>query len=779
MAEHFLAILVLLVADQAGQRRPTVAELPAALDVEQVLRPGLETMWRASPTFRRQCRRLELAGLPVRLRALTRTSLSASHHAATSMTYRDGSLTAARIDVPLLSPRLPELVAHEVEHVIEQLDGVDLHRLDGTGDVWSITHDVFETKRAIEVGRRVALEIETGGGPKDADGGTPPRAGTAPVPIRSIRVSASGRYLAFASSVALVDADRNQLRDIYVFDLDTRVLTLESVGPGGEPADGDSDAPDISRDGRYVVFASAAANLSGQPSTRGVPQIFLRDRLSGKVRLLSRNDTGTTANGPSGHPVISADGTTVVFESAARDLAGAARRGESSVGIYLARLDADGDEPVVVTRVSAPEGSQSVTPAVNSDGRFIAFMSRADESTRHPTAVIAEPPDGNGVADVYVRDTWANTTTRLTRSHKGGDANGPSHHPAISGDGRHVAFASEASNLTPHVRRGTTQIYVHDRVTGLTELVTSIGRGRGANADSRRPAMSGDGRRIAFQSLASDLTCVRACAQGEADTNLLWDVFVHDRSTGRTVRVDGTSVRSGPSQSLSLDEHGGVLAFASEGHAGAIDVETGGDLFVPDGWRRRDGHRQMTRPHPISSGVAETAVPVAIVASTYGARAQTRSEPRPRPDSVANPYAGVTRREARALQRAVALAALEPEVRVSVIEPDLAPDPEPVRRLDAFIVRESDGSLRPVIYLNRRSAILREAAAGSRLYVGVLAAVLHHKARHLSGASETEARRAELAFFDRLISSGKVPAELGHRYRQLLDQTTGALAPPR
>lgn len=777
MVVQTLAILLLLVANQAGGRRPNVAELPASLDVDPVLRPGLENMWRLSPTFRRQCRRLALAGLPVRLRAATRPSLSASHHAATSMTYTEASLTAARIDVPLLSPRLPELVAHEVEHIIEQLDGVMLHRLDATGDVWSTRNGAFETRRAIDVGRRVALEIETGGHAKDADGDPD----TASVPIRSIRVSDNGRYLAFASSVPLVDADSNQLRDIYVFDLDTRVLTLESVGPAGEPADGDSDAPDVSRDGRFVVFASAAANLSGQPSMHGVPQIFLRDRRSGKVRLLSRNAGGMAANGPNGHPVISADGTTVVFESGARDLAGAPNQGAASMGIYLVRLDADDREPVVMARVSAPEGSQSVSPAVNSDGRFIAFMSRADESSRGLFAASPEPADGNGVSDVYLRDTWANTTTRLTRSHTGGDANGPSHHPAISGDGRYVAFASGASNLTPRVRRGTSQIYVHDRVTGLTELVTRAarGRGRGANADSRAPAISGDGRRIAFQSLASDLTCAMPCAQDVADTNLLWDVFLHDRTTDRTMRADGVTVRTGPDQSPSLDEHGRVLAFASGGEGGATDVETGDALLVPEGWRGRNADPQKTLPSPTSSGVADTVVPVETVASIHGARAQSRSEPLGRADSMANPYAGVTRREARALENAVALAALEPDVRVSVIEPDLAPDPEPLRHLDAFIVRELNGSLRTVIYVNRRSHILREAAGGSRLYVGVLAAVLHHEARHLAGASETEARRAELAFFHRLISLGQVPADLGRRYLQLLNQTADALAPPR
>lgn len=185
--------------------------------------------------------------------------------------------------------------------------------------------------------------------------------------------------------------------------------------------------------------------------------------------------------------------------------------------------------------------------------------------------------------------------------------------------------------------------------------------------------------------------------------------------------------------------------------------------------------RWFDSPAVLCVYVAIAAAPVSTFASTHGERAQPRSEPRPRVTSMADPYAGVTRREARALENAIALAALEPGVRVIVIEPDLAPDPEPLRRLDAFIVREADGSLRPVIYLNRRSEILREAAAGSTLYVGVLAAVLHHEARHLSGASETEARRAELAFFNRLISLGKVSADLGHRYLQLLNQTADAM----
>ena len=139
---------------------------------------------------------------------------------------------------------------------------------------------------------------------------------------------------------------------------------------------------------------------------------------------------------------------------------------------------------------------------------------------------------------------------------------------------------------------------------------------------------------------------------------------------------------------------------------------------------------------------------------------------------------GGSRREGEALAMAVRLAALDNGLRVRLIDPDLAADPEALRRLDAFVVRESDGSLRQVIYVNRRSEIVSRAAAGSALYVGVLAAVLHHEAQHLAGASEEEARRAELAFFHALIARGDVPAGLGHQYLQLLNQSARAVPLP-
>jgi hypothetical protein len=133
--------------------------------------------------------------------------------------------------------------------------------------------------------------------------------------------------------------------------------------------------------------------------------------------------------------------------------------------------------------------------------------------------------------------------------------------------------------------------------------------------------------------------------------------------------------------------------------------------------------------------------------------------------------------ERRALAHAVKLTSLAPGVRVLLIEPDLAPEPELLRRLDAFVVRERSGALRPIIYVNRQSGIVQRAAAGSDFDVCALAAVIHHEAQHLAGASEAEASRAELAFFQALIGHGRVRPDPGLRYLQLLAARVSAGSP--
>jgi hypothetical protein len=126
------------------------------------------------------------------------------------------------------------------------------------------------------------------------------------------------------------------------------------------------------------------------------------------------------------------------------------------------------------------------------------------------------------------------------------------------------------------------------------------------------------------------------------------------------------------------------------------------------------------------------------------------------------------RAERRVLQRALRLVRLDSGITARLIDPDLAAEPDAVRRLDAFVVREPGGELRPVIYVNCRSQIVQQAAAGTDAYVIVLAAVLHHEAQHVKGATEDDARRAEAEFFRSRIRHGDVSPAVGEAYLEML-----------
>src|ERR671918_793065 len=120
-------------------------------------------------------------------------------------------------------------------------------------------------------------------------------------------------------------------------------------------------------------------------------------------------------------------------------------------------------------------------------------------------------------------------TERISVSSAGAEADSSSEMAAISADGRFVAFASLASNLVKKDRNGATDVFVHDRLTGTTERVSVTSEGDNANGFSEGPAISADGRFVAFQSNADNLA--------PEDGNLVDDVFVHDRVTGTTERV--------------------------------------------------------------------------------------------------------------------------------------------------------------------------------------------------------------------------------------------------
>ena len=322
----------------------------------------------------------------------------------------------------------------------------------------------------------------------------------------------------------------------------------------------------ISADGRYVTFDSEAADLV-TGDTNGASDVFVRDRVAGMTERISLGDGGEQGNADSWRPAISGDGRCIAFMSFATNLV----PGDTNGGwdVFVRDRETGRTELVSANLEGISGASHSWWPSISADGRYVAFESDAPELVSG---------DENGGMDVFVRDCVARVTARVSVSSGGAEANGDSFHPAMSPDGRFVAFMSYASNLVTGDTNGVGDIFVHDRVTGTTDRVSVSSTGAQGNAYSRMPAISLEGRFVAFESLASNLV--------GGDSNSRIDVFVRDRITGTTTKAsvasDGSQV-GGHSLKPSLSGDGRFVAFESAA-TGLISRDRNGDfdVFVRD-----------------------------------------------------------------------------------------------------------------------------------------------------------------------------------------------------
>jgi Tol biopolymer transport system component len=259
-------------------------------------------------------------------------------------------------------------------------------------------------------------------------------------------------------------------------------------------------------------------------------------------------------------------GQVVAFASLASNLVPDDTNGTTDVFVHDLRTGTTAR--VSVDSAGAEGDSQSVEPSISADGRFVAFRSLASNLV---------PDDTNGTTDVFVHDRKTGTTTRVSVDSAGAEADGQSFEAAISDGGRYVAFSSEASNLVPGDTNGMTDVFLHDRKTGTTTRVSVDSAGAEGDGPSFDPAISADGRFVAFTSMASHLV--------PGDTPLS-DVYVHDVKTGNTARVsvDGAG-RPGNSSSFmpSISDTGRFVAFASMASDLVPDDTNGAiDVFVHD-----------------------------------------------------------------------------------------------------------------------------------------------------------------------------------------------------
>ena len=306
-------------------------------------------------------------------------------------------------------------------------------------------------------------------------------------------ISADGRYIAFESSATnLVTGDTNGIPDVFLHDTQTTTTTRVSVATGGTQANGASSAPVVSVDGRYIAFESSATNLV-TGDTNGIPDVFLHDTQTTTTTRVSVATGGAQANGASSAPAISANGRYIAFQSTAPDLV----TGDTNtvMDIFLH----DTQTPSTTSRVSVTTGGAEVNgassdPAISADGRYIAFQSIASDLVAGDT---------NTVMDIFLHDTQTPSTSRVSITSGGAEANGASSAPAISGDGRYIAFQSAATDLIATDTNGVTDIYLRDHQTPSTvRLSLSVG-GAQPTSESTQAAVSSDGRYVGFSSLAN------------------------------------------------------------------------------------------------------------------------------------------------------------------------------------------------------------------------------------------------------------------------------------
>jgi cysteine-rich repeat protein len=378
-------------------------------------------------------------------------------------------------------------------------------------------------------------------------------------------ISADGRYVAFVSSASnLVADDTNAQLDVFVHDRATGDTERVSVSSSGAEALGQSATPALSADGRFVAFASPAPNLvAGDDNGRF--DIFVRDRQTGTTERVSLTADGGQGDADSVSPAISADGRYVAFASAAALVPDDTN---ATFDIYVRDRTA-----ATTTRVSVGAGgvqgnNLSLAPRISADGSVVVFHSFASNLVAGDT---------NNVPDVFAYDRASGVTARMSVSSTGVQATQQSVAAQVSGDGRYVAFDSDAANLVTGDTNGRTDVFVHDRVSGATERVSVASDGTQGNNRSGfldAPALSADGRYVAFTSGANNLVPL--------DGNNVVDVMLRDRVAGTTIRVnvtpDGIEADGASTLSASMSADGSVVVFASS----ATNLVSNDANFVQD-----------------------------------------------------------------------------------------------------------------------------------------------------------------------------------------------------
>jgi len=431
-----------------------------------------------------------------------------------------------------------------------------------------------------------------------------------PFPDYLLTISDDGRYVGYmslANDLVSGFADNNGTSvsnhkggDVYVYDRVTGGNEVVSHTPGAplNGGNGNSYAPSISGDGRYVAYWSSGNSMvAGMPPGSG-REVFVYDRQTGTTALVSHaaGSATTPGNGGSNNPAISRDGKYVVFQSAANTLVTGGSDPNNLNDVFLYDRQT-GTNTLVSHRfdsaVSAGSMSSSIDTedrsmndtVISSDGRFVMFQSQAQN-------LVSGFVDGNGqdtisalasiASDVYLFDRLTGTNTLISRTAASATSGGnrTSAFGSLSGDGRFLTFVSQSSNLAAAGTRASDSynVFLYDRLAGTLSLVSQSITGVTLTSSqlSFLPTLSRDGSAAIYVSNADNLVA--------GDFNSFADVFAYVTPPPRVQSVtinDGSPQRSTVrSLTVTFDQPvffagSPAAAFALTSQAGSVQLAAG------------------------------------------------------------------------------------------------------------------------------------------------------------------------------------------------------------
>jgi hypothetical protein len=313
-----------------------------------------------------------------------------------------------------------------------------------------------------------------------------------------------GRYITFVTTAAGLDGSTGKHRQIFWRDRNTGIIKQISIGTDGEEGNGDSYYPAISGDGKSVAFESYSSNLVPDDKN-GARDIFIWQSATNKIERISVAKDGKDANAESYEASVSGDGNLIAFTSAAENIS-KTKKGTSNNNVFLRDLKLQTTIMISIDPNTNTGGGGS-NASISYDGSRIAFYSHTNTLVQNDT---------NGFWDIFLWERDAEKLRRISLTADSKERNQGTESanrivaPAISGNGRYIAYTTTATNMTTEDNNTFQDVFVYDTNTNTTILASKDNKGMPGNEDSpigqgEKIAISFDGLWVAFSTKSTNL----------------------------------------------------------------------------------------------------------------------------------------------------------------------------------------------------------------------------------------------------------------------------------